>query len=276
MQALAIGNLTAGCRSLVTKAGAAGAVEAVVAVLHREGGKSVSAAHDGLFALGHLSGTPANAARAAAAGAFAAIVAAQRAAAADADVTQCAWDVAGLIVGTGVAAQAEKAAADGVLPALVACLQTGLAETRRYAAVHNSGAMLLSLLCERGGEAVAAHAVRAGALALWAEASTSAAATFRTMTQRALQAAAKAHDAAATCGDAACARCAELRAQGLLCGLPGCGAKQRDGGDAKKLLRCAGCHTLAFCCAAHQREDWARHKPECGELKRKAAASSAA
>jgi hypothetical protein len=53
-----------------------------------------------------------------------------------------------------------------------------------------------------------------------------------------------------------------------MCALPGCGARRRaggggGGGGVKKLLRCGACRGATYCCAAHQREDWARHKEEC-------------
>jgi hypothetical protein len=273
--AVALGNLVAGERSLVAQAGVAGVAEAVVAALQHIGASSADNAENALFALGHVIGVPANAARAVAAGAFAAIVAAQRAAATAPAVAQSAWDVAGLLVGMSSAAEAAAAAADaGLLPALVACLGTHLADVRRHADVHRAGAMLLSLLCERGGVAVATAAVRAGALTLWGGArALPEAEALRAASLRALLAAAHAHDGA-PCGDAGCVRCAELRAQGTLCGLPGCGAKARAGDDAKKLQRCAACRAFAYCGAAHQRDDWGRHKAECAVLKRQLAATA--
>ena len=50
---------------------------------------------------------------------------------------------------------------------------------------------------------------------------------------------------------------------------------QREGGDGKKLLRCAGCRAFAYCGPAHQRDDWPRHKAECGVLKRRLATDAA-
>jgi hypothetical protein len=274
---VSLGNIIAGDPGLVAQAGAAGAVEAVVASLRKGGASSVGAAEDALFGLGHLVGVPANAARAVAAGAFPGLVAAQRGAAASPAVAESAWDVAGLMVGmstsSGDAAQAAVAA--GLLPALVACCGTQLADAHRHEGVHRAGSLLLALLCERGGAVAAAAAVRAGALTLWPAPQQQ---VLRAPALRALQAAAAAHDAAAACGDAACARCAELRACGSLCGLPGCGAKARAGDNdaaAKKLLRCASCRAFAYCGAAHQRDDWARHKGECAVLKRQLAAAAA-
>jgi hypothetical protein len=47
-----------------------------------------------------------------------------------------------------------------------------------------------------------------------------------------------------------------------MCALPGCGARSREG-SAKKLLRCGTCLAACYCSAAHQREDWDRHKGAC-------------
>jgi hypothetical protein len=68
----------------------------------------------------------------------------------------------------------------------------------------------------------------------------------------------------------ACARCAAARASGDMCALPSCGARAR--GAAAPLLKCSGCRAAAYCDAAHQRQDWARHKQAC----RAAAAALAA
>jgi hypothetical protein len=83
---------------------------------------------------------------------------------------------------------------------------------------------------------------------------------------RHLQPAARRHDAA-PCAVAGCKRCEVARARGALCALPGCGARGRDGG-AKKLLRCGTCRAACYCGPAHQREDWRRHKSECGAAAR--------
>jgi hypothetical protein len=79
-----------------------------------------------------------------------------------------------------------------------------------------------------------------------------------------LRAAAKRHDDAANCEHAAlCKRCAALRARGERCALPGCGARKREGDAKKALLLCGACRGAAYCGPAHQRADWARHKPAC-------------
>ncbi len=71
------------------------------------------------------------------------------------------------------------------------------------------------------------------------------------------------HDAAACSAPSACARCAQLRAAGKRCGLPGCGASRRAADADRTMAKCGDCRRLAYCCSAHQKEDWARHKAEC-------------
>ena len=67
------------------------------------------------------------------------------------------------------------------------------------------------------------------------------------------------------CGgaDAACERCMRLRAQGKSCGLLGCGLARRADDPGRAMARCARCRRAAYCCSAHQKDDWARHKAEC-------------
>jgi hypothetical protein len=100
-----------------------------------------------------------------------------------------------------------------------------------------------------------------------------------------LRDAAARHDAA-PCAFAACKRCGARRARGAMCARPGCGARKRAGGassgeaeeeeEEKAMKRCGACAVIAYCCPAHQREDWERHKPECRELRRAAAAAAEA
>lgn len=76
------------------------------------------------------------------------------------------------------------------------------------------------------------------------------------------------HDEHATGAHAACARCEAMRVDGRMCGARSCGARVRraeEGAAAKtrKLPRCAGCGRRAYCCLAHQRDDWGRHKAAC-------------
>jgi hypothetical protein len=94
-----------------------------------------------------------------------------------------------------------------------------------------------------------------------------------------LRDAAARHDAA-PCAFAACKRCGARRARGAMCARPGCGARKRAGGggdeeeEEKAMKRCGACAVIAYCCPVHQREDWERHKPECRELRRAAAAAA--
>jgi hypothetical protein len=120
-----------------------------------------------------------------------------------------------------------------------------------------------------GGSGHEARGITAGALeALEAQrAQAPAAEAMRVKLIRHLKPVAERHDAA-PCAVAACKRCAEARARGAMCALPGCGARGRDGG-AKKLLRCGTCRAACYCSAAHQREDWKnRHKAQCGAAPR--------
>jgi hypothetical protein len=117
----------------------------------------------------------------------------------------------------------------------------------------------------QGGGAEDDYALRAGALeALLGDSMSRLPAArdaeLRHLVRR-LQAAAERHDAGA-CAHADCARCAGLRARGGMCALSGCRARTRA--DGKKLLRCGCCSAAWYCGAAHQREDWARHKARCG------------
>jgi hypothetical protein len=48
-----------------------------------------------------------------------------------------------------------------------------------------------------------------------------------------------------------------------MCALPGCCARTRAEDAKKKLLRCGTCRGAWYCGAAHQREDWRRHKADC-------------
>ena len=80
------------------------------------------------------------------------------------------------------------------------------------------------------------------------------------------------------CGgtDAACERCAQLRARGKRCGLPGCGGTRRADEPERAMARCARCRRAAYCCSTHQKDDWARHKAECAAFAAQQAAAAAA
>jgi hypothetical protein len=92
-----------------------------------------------------------------------------------------------------------------------------------------------------------------------------------------LQAAVDAHDGStAACAHDGCVRCANLRASGAMCAQPGCGARVRADDSGKKRLRCGGCRAAVYCGAAHQSEDWTRHRRECRALREKLAHLGAA
>ena len=78
-----------------------------------------------------------------------------------------------------------------------------------------------------------------------------------------LQVAASRHDTTPCSFTATCRRCAHLRSEGLMCGLPSCCQRHRDVDPSKSLQRCVRCRQVKYCCPAHQRTDWARHKPGC-------------
>ncbi len=61
----------------------------------------------------------------------------------------------------------------------------------------------------------------------------------------------------------ACVAGSAARSAGRLCSRAGCGATTRGDGGGGKLKRCGRCGRAAYCCKAHQADDWARHKAEC-------------
>lgn len=87
--------------------------------------------------------------------------------------------------------------------------------------------------------------------------------------EEALRTAEEAHDAQPRCepgeGEGECARCAEQRLTGALCGAAGCFARKRPCG-VKALLRCRACRVAAYCGDEHQRAAWAGHKQACRAL----------
>jgi hypothetical protein len=151
-----------------------------------------------------------------------------------------------------------KAVAAGAIELLVAhaCAPAGADATNFDVA----WCTLLRALVGTGHEA---RAITAGALEALEEQHAEEPLTerIRLLLLRDLQPAAQRHDAA-PCAVAGCKRCAAARACGTMCALAGCGARGRDGG-AKKLLRCGTCRAACYCSAAHQREDWGRHKGQC-------------
>jgi hypothetical protein len=128
---------------------------------------------------------------------------------------------------------------------------------------------LEALLTSAGNDDAAQHAVRAGVLDIMAREGEQRrdpsvlAAHARLLSL--LEAAAQRHDAAA-CAHDGCKRCAAARERGRICALAGCGARKRADGSGKRLLRCGACAVAAYCGAAHQRADYARHKAECAAL----------
>jgi hypothetical protein len=73
------------------------------------------------------------------------------------------------------------------------------------------------------------------------------------------------------------AEAAAAAAPGLrLCALAACGAREAHPSHFKS---CAACRTAAYCCKAHQTEDWPSHKAVCkaarkADAKKKQQASS--
>jgi hypothetical protein len=161
-------------------------------------------------------------------------------------------------------ASKHKAIAAGALELLVAHLCAPDAHTP---AVCDWACLLLTrLLFDNGHDA---RAVQAGVLEALEAHTTSHAGVDkrrRELVQR-LHPVARRHDAA-PCAVAGCQRCTAARTSGAMCALPGCGARCRDGAANKKLLRCGTCRAACYCGAAHQREDWRRHKGACGAAAR--------
>jgi hypothetical protein len=85
--------------------------------------------------------------------------------------------------------------------------------------------------------------------------------TFAQNLLKDLQPAVQLHDASPFT-HAGCKRCAAARASGAMCALASCCARRKPD-DGRKLSRCSGCRAAAYCGAAHQRDDWQRHRVEC-------------
>jgi hypothetical protein len=235
----------------------AGAIEAVLTAM-RAHSADAQVPIACLFALRLVITTPAAAARAGDA-AVRAVLAAHRTQTFTAIVAASAMHTLATLVSHRAAA-AHAAVAHGALPLLIDALSCDAFAAEHD--LHTHGCATLQALAD-AGEAPALAAVRAGALELWPAPRTPRAELMRQRLHACLHAAAHTHDNdAAQCGDAECRRCAELRARGELCALPGCGARSRDGG-AKRLLRCGTCRAACYCGAAHQREDWRRHRGGC-------------
>jgi hypothetical protein len=264
----ALNNMCYNVRDNQLAAAAAGGLEVAVATLRTQSDLEIQTAACG--ALGALIiSTPSNQRRAGELGGVEAMLAALRACTASprpdaphADFFQC-WGTT-LLKLLMPPVNAHKAVAAGVIELLVGRIRC--APAAADAADFGWECYVLKYLL--GGTEHEARAMLAGTLeALEALGASQAvqAPMFETacveLIQR-LQPAARRHDAA-PCAVAGCQRCAAARASGAMCALPGCGARGRDGAANKKLLRCGTCRAACYCGAAHQREDWGRHKGTC-------------
>jgi hypothetical protein len=261
--AKALGNMCHGVRDSQLAAAAAGALEAAISAM-RTHASHANVQYAGCVVLGALAaGVPSSQTRAGQLGGVEVMMAALRAHAIvhatsePIDFVQR-WCDSMTQLARDNPINTHKAVAAGAIELLVAhvCLPTAA-----------PGAMLWGcglLLCLVAGTGHEARAVQAGLMeALEARRADAADSdTIRLQLINVLQRAALRHDAE-PCAVAGCKRCTEARKSGAMCALPGCGARGRDGG-AKKLLRCGTCRAACYCGAAHQREDWRRHKRECG------------
>jgi hypothetical protein len=165
------------------------------------------------------------------------------------------------------------------MEALAAAMSTSYAhnDTDRLFSIYNYAMRILDALLD-GSDDAARRAIHAGVLGIMAREGTRrvdpSVLPHHTCIVRLLEAAAQRHDAA-VCTHNGCKRCGAARECGHMCALPGCGARKRGDGSGKGLLRCGACRRAAFCGAAHQREDWERHKTECAALRAAGAAQQA-
>jgi hypothetical protein len=154
----------------------------------------------------------------------------------------------------------QAACAAGAIEAVVAAANPSLEHLESCTAYETAGVTLKEIIW--GGHAQEDAALRAGALEALSgggEAGTYEADRRHVVAR--LELAARWHDAGVCTHHATCKRCAGMRAAGTMCALAGCCARMRDA--RKKLLRCGRCGVACYCGAAHQRDDWARHKAEC-------------
>jgi hypothetical protein len=291
----AVAVMCGGVDSVTLEAGAAGAVEVVARAMHTLASHGSEMQRGCCRAMRQLveSGT-ANRAKAAAAGAAEALVLMMQSSADSEDLGLHSEACFALTLIT--LADAGKADVPGGVEAVVATLRRGTQKRARdaaaaaaaaaaVAAANNGGdgqvdesleaamlAALLSLIREHAGRQE--RAVRAGGLeAVLAAVESDAvmgddfARTVHGTLLPLLHEAAQRHDAAGGCTQPeGCTRCAGMRARGAMCALPACCARQRaaltESGNTS-LLRCGRCRLVAYCGAAHQHDDWARHKAEC-------------
>jgi hypothetical protein len=202
------------------------------------------------------------------AGAIEAIIAAQRAHAANGDVQEHACYAMSAVCGVLGGGEENKhaAVAAGGLEAAVAALRRAHSwpAELRTRVEHDALVALITLTTPEHDDA----ALRAGALEVLPKKRIHNARVNngRDRLKQLLDAAAARHDdGGGVCAHAArCARCAAGRAAGAVCALPSCGARRRADGSGKKLLRCAACGVASYCSPAHQKDDWAQHKGGCG------------
>jgi hypothetical protein len=259
----ALGNACQGVRKNQLAAATAGGLEVIVAAM-RTHASNTDVALAGCIALGDLAtDMPPIQARSGELGAIEVLVAALRArtvplSEGSAESYFRRWcEVMTLLLG-GPHISQHKAVAAGAIELLLAHMRT----PDVLPAVFDWACITLPVFFSSGHEA---RAITAGALEALetrrvADADVE---EHRLELIRCLQPAARRHDAA-PCAVAGCQRCAAARKSGVMCALPGCGARSRDGAASKKLLRCGTCRAACYCGAAHQREDWGRHKGACG------------
>jgi hypothetical protein len=263
----ALANMCRDVRDNQVAAAAAGALEVIVSAMrmHASNGDVQSA---GCLALGTLvGGVPASQTRAGELGGVEAMVAALRCCAVALPAVHRprflhGWNELMSLLLRDHPINKHKAVTAGAIETVLACMPLAADVDDDVAAtvLHSTCVVMRSLVIGGGHEA---RAVLAGVLEVL-EAQTGRSVdveTARVQLIRGLQPAAQRHDAA-PCAVAICQRCGAARTCGVMCALPGCGARTRDGG-AKKLLRCGTCRAACYCGAAHQREDWRRHKGSC-------------
>jgi hypothetical protein len=211
-------------------------------------------------------------AAAGAAGAVEAIVDAMRVPVADARLLAFACEaLLRAVQGHRGNAQRSAAAGDAETFAVVMVASCAQEVTVTTFSAYDSATRALDALLD-GNEDAARRAIHAGVLDIMArqggptQRSRQTVVAVHDRVLSLLQAAAQRHDAA-VCVHDGCKRCAAARDAGRVCALPGCGARKRGDGSGKTLLRCGACRRAAFCGAAHQREDWERHKTECAALR---------
>jgi hypothetical protein len=260
----ALGKLC-GCATSLEVACGAGAVEAVVAALQRFPRAEASQRYF-LYGLGTLCRLPANAARAGAAGGVEAVVASFAAhARAHRLVFTLASNTLYLMCCEDAGAVGARHAARGVAAGAVEALASNADAWLAGAPAHEAALLALSALMRRDAdteERAACAGVLSGALL----APRPPAAPPHTPRAAELARRLAAQLAAAT------TRCGEARESGAMCALDGCWRRSRAADAAKRLRRCGACRCVAYCDAAHQREDWKRHKAQCAATQAAAAA----